>query len=101
MMRVGDGGTPDTAEESGLGLVRSVGQTFPAAALTSLIGDDLRELARGPQGEHVVGAGNDDAAAAGDAGRDRVRGRDADEELAETVAEIYAEAGQPTAADRA
>ena len=27
--------------------------------------------------------------------------RDADEELAETVAEIYAEAGQPTAADRA
>jgi Arc/MetJ-type ribon-helix-helix transcriptional regulator len=27
--------------------------------------------------------------------------RDADEELAETLAEIYAEAGQPTAADRA
>jgi Arc/MetJ-type ribon-helix-helix transcriptional regulator len=27
--------------------------------------------------------------------------RDADEELAETVAEIYAEVGQPTAADRA
>ena len=27
--------------------------------------------------------------------------RDADEELAETVAEIYAETGQPTAADRA
>jgi Arc/MetJ-type ribon-helix-helix transcriptional regulator len=26
--------------------------------------------------------------------------RDADEELAETVAEIYSEAGQPTAADR-
>lgn len=54
-------------------LGETTGADVAVVSLTRMLGDDLRELVRGPEGQHVVGAGDDQAPAAGNTRRDRVR----------------------------